>query len=182
MRVLVVDGFEPGEGSAVVDPICDLLDGSGHTVTRSELAAEGFDRFMSADERSAYHSDAPLILPETQGAADAVGRADGLVLCYRLVHGTCPPRVKSWQERVFVLGVGFRFTPSGRITGALDQLRRACVVAVADQPDRLAGRRNGQGRCLARSFHLSSNRRCRSSYLMVGPGDDGQVERVLRRW
>lgn len=182
MRVLVVDGFGPGEGSEVVDPICLVLGTGGHDVVRTKLADEGFDRFMSGDERAAYHSDQPLVCPETRAAADAVARADALVLCYPLIHGTCPPRVKSWQERVFVLGVGFHFTRSGRITGALQHLRRACVVAVAPEPDRLAGRRNGQGRCLARSFHLSANRRCRSWYLMVAPGQQRPVERLLHRW
>ncbi|MDH3681804.1 MAG: NAD(P)H-dependent oxidoreductase [Acidimicrobiia bacterium] len=189
MHVLVVNGFARDDESAdLVEHVQKFLTDRGHEVRRSDLALEGFDSFMSADERAAYHSDRPLITPETVAAAEAVRWAAGLVVCYPIVHGTAPPRVKSWQERVFVLGVGFEFLPSGRITGALD-LDRACVVGVEPvgagrglARRQRSDRRNDFGPSLARSFYLSSNRRCRSRYVGIDPDRVARVERVVGRW
>lgn len=188
MQVLVVNGFPAGPA-----PFIDLVIGAvrelGHPVERFDLADNGFDAFMSADERAAYLTDEPLITDEPRRAAAAVQSAAALVICYPVVHGTAPARVKSWQERTFVLGLAFRFTPSGRITGALDHLHRTLVVGVADPADgnppqiRRAGRRNGFGPCLARSFVLSSNRVCKARYRTVGPADGAErVQREIAGW
>ncbi len=193
MRVLVINGFADdddrgGAGPGVVVHIEDYLGSRGHETIRTDLAAAGFDAFMTAAERDAYHTDEPLITPEAASAAEQVRAATGLIVAYPIVHGTCPPRVKSWQERVFVLGVGFEFTPKGTITGALDHLRRACVVGIGS--DGGTGRRfgstlrerNDQGPSLARSFFLSSNRRCRSRYVATTTGETARIDRALRRW
>lgn len=190
MQVLVVNGFALGESPGLVERIEQRLTAGGHAVTTTDLAAEGFDRFMSAEERAAYHSDHPLITPEVAAAADRVRAAAGIVVCYPVIHGTCPPRVKSWIERVFVLGVGFEFLPSGRITGALDHVHRACVIGVvpADAPARArwrlarGNRRNDNGPCLARSFYLSSNRACRARYVVVRGDDHAPAARIIDRW
>lgn len=191
MRVLVVDGFEVGRGTAPIDQVTGWLRDGGHEVHPFSLAGGGFDACMTAAEREAYHTDEPLITPEARAAADAVLAAKAVVICYPVVHGTAPARVKSWQERVFVLGLAFRFAPSGRITGALDHLHRALVLGVADQPGSSTtpltrwrqdpGRRNAFGPCLARSFWLSSNRTCRSRYVTL-PGDDARARRQISRW
>ncbi len=186
MRVLVVDGFEAGRGAAPIDQVTGWLRDGGHDVHPFSLAEGGFDACMTAAEREAYHTDEPLITPEARAAADAVLAAEAVVICYPIVHGTAPARVKSWQERVFVLGLAFRFAPSGRITGALDHLHRALVLGVAD--DQIAtgwrqapDRRNAFGPCLARSFWLSSNRTCRSRYLTMPSGSD-RARRQISRW
>lgn len=185
MRVLVVDGFAEGEGAGSIGPVAGWLDAAGHEVHLFPLAAGGFDACMTAAEREAYHTDEPLITPEARSAADAVLAAEAIVICYPIVHGTAPARVKSWQERVFVLGLAFRFAPSGKITGALDHLHRALVLGVADQPAggwrQSPGRRNAFGPCLARSFWLSSNRTCRSRYLTLPAGSD-RAHRQITRW
>lgn len=181
----MVDGFEVGRGAAPIDRVTGWLRDGGHEVHPFSLAGSGFDAYMTAAEREAYHSDEPLITPEARAAADAVLAAEAVVICYPIVHGTGPARVKSWQERVFVLGLAFRFAPSGRITGALDHLHRTLVVGVADQPApgwrQSPGRRNAFGPCLARSFWLSSNRACRSRYVTL-PGDDDRARRQISRW
>jgi putative NADPH-quinone reductase len=195
MRVLLVDGFARAEPNQALDQIEGWLVAGGHQVRRFELAANGFDAFMSAAEREAYETDTPLITADTRAAADAVLAAEAVVICYPVVHGTAPPRVKSWQERVFVLGLAFRFAPSGRITGALDHLHRALVVGVSDGPvgagrrwpsparwrDPVSGR-NSFGPCLARSFFLSSNRRCRSRYLTIDATTGDQARAAISRW
>lgn len=184
------------ESAEIVDGLEQLVSAAGHNTIRADLAASGFDAFMSAAERQAYLTDSPLITPEAAAAAATVRAAEGLVVCYPIVHGTAPPRVKSWQERVFVLGVGFEFLPSGRITGALHHMRRACVVGVeTDAEPRARNRlrsgvwrdRNDYGPCLARSFYLSSNRTCRSRYLEFGNGpgpafERRRAERLISRW
>ena len=128
MRILVVNGYGLNEPAAVVDRAVEQLADDGHSVDRLDLAEAGFDEFMSPAERAAYHSDNPLITPEAAAAAELVQAASGIVIAYPIVHHTSPPRVKSFIERVFVLGVGFEFLPSGRITGALDHMNRALVI------------------------------------------------------
>lgn len=194
VRVLLVDGFAGGPGDTAVEPVGGWLAAAGHEVQPFSLAEGGFDACMTAAEREAYHTDEPLITPEARAAADAVLAAEAIVICYPIVHGTAPARVKSWQERVFVLGLAFRFAPSGRITGALDHLHRALVLGVADQPAAAGGpstpiarwrqdpgRRNAFGPCLARSFWLSSNRTCRSRYVTLPAGSD-RARRQITRW
>ena len=192
--MLVVDGFGGGRSSTLAERAAQVLAAAGNTVERVDLAAAGFDAFMSAAERAAYLTDEPLVTPETRAAADQVRRAEGMVVAYPVVHATAPPRVKSWQERVFVLGVGFEFQPSGVITGALSGLRRALVVGVdpalpatsaAERwPRPVGARRNDFGPCFARMFHLSSNRSCRAHYAAVASEDDGTslLERELAAW
>lgn len=184
VKVLVVDGYGPGGERPLVDALDSHLRAIGHTPIVCGLAAAGFDDFMSDTERAAYLTEQPLVSDATRTGADAVRSVGGLVVCYPIVHGTAPPRVKSWQERVFVLGVGFEFLPSGRITGALHHLDRALVVGVPG-PRSGAGRhdhRNDFGPCLARSFHLSSNRRCRARYLELADADPEPALALLDRW
>jgi putative NADPH-quinone reductase len=190
MRVLTINGFDTDEPAMMVDRITETLTDNGHDVGRLDLATAGFDAFMTADERAAYHTDNPLITAEAAAAAELVRAAAGIVIAYPIVHGTAPARVKSFHERVFVLGVGFEFLPSGRITGALHHVKRACVIGVDASPggpraSSTWGRRNDFGPCLARSFYLSSNRGCKARYL--GLVDDGavssaKVERQLSGW
>ncbi len=190
MRVLVVDGFEVGQGEARIGQVTGWLRDGGQQVHPFSLAGGGFDACMTAAEREAYHTDEPLITREARAAADAVLAAEAVVICYPVVHGTAPARVKSWQERVFVLGLAFRFAPSGRITGALDHLHHALVLGVTDDQPAPApltrwrqdpGRRNAFGPCLARSFWLSSNRTCRSRYVTLPTGTD-RARRQISRW
>lgn len=193
MRALAVNGFDATEPTPIVDRIVETLADEGHDVDRLDLASTGFDAFMTAEERAAYHSDDPLITPEAAAAADVVRSAAGIVIAYPIVHGTGPPRVKSFIERVFVLGVGFEFLPSGRITGALHHVDRACVIGVSggaddvgrnrrNNPRKQWGRRNDFGPCLARSFYLSSNRGCEARYLEVANDETTDVDRALRGW
>ena len=198
MRVLAVNGFDPGAPAPVVDHLIETLAERDHDVDRLDLATAGFDEFMTAEERAAYHSDDPLITAEAAAAADLVRAAAGIAIVYPIVHGTAPARVKSFMERVFVLGVGFEFLPSGRITGALHHMRRACIVGVGigvgdgagdrasdAPPNDVPGtrvRRNDFGPCLARSFYLSSNRGCKARYVGVAGEGTQKLERELSRW
>ncbi|MFV0257333.1 MAG: NAD(P)H-dependent oxidoreductase [Acidimicrobiales bacterium] len=184
IRTLLIDGHDPDRPAPMVAALAGELGGRGHEVSRLDLAAAGFDRTMSPAEREAYPSRHPLVTPETRAAADQVKAATRLVICYPLVHGTCPVRVKSWQERVLVEGVGFRFLASGRIAGALEHLSDTLVVA--STPNGVGDRRDravlGQGRSLARAFRLMSNRHCRSDFVITAPDDPAPALAVLRTW
>jgi putative NADPH-quinone reductase len=182
MDVLVVNGFAADDPAPALSLVASWLDSARHQVARFDLAAEGFDTFLSAAEREAYHTDTPLISAPTRAAADAVLAARALIICYPIKHGTAPPRVKSWQERVFVLGLAFRFKPSGKITGALDHLAHTLVLGVGPAGEHgRAGGRNCFGPCLARSFVLSSNRTCRARYLSMEPGGSGRAAHLIER-
>jgi len=190
MRVLLVNGF--GAEAAPAQEITvarSHLEAKGHEVTVSNLADEGFDQFMSAAERHAYHGDGPLLCAETRRAADQLQNTQAVAILYPSTHRCFPARVKSWNERVFVPGVAFKFKPSGVITGALDHLDRTLVISIHRNQSRLPLRtrlaeqaRAAAGPSLARSFYLSSNRVCRSRFTTTAQFDEATAKRVFRRW
>ena len=192
MRVLIVNGFDAGD-DAVVRQFEERLKDAGHSCTVNDLEAEGFGEFMSCEERVAYHSERPLISPQTQTAARQVVETQAILITYPQRHMGFPPRVKSWNERVFVPGVGFRFKPSGVVTGALDHLKHVLIVEVGldhNDPNHpkwplVSGRlhhRSAPGPTLARSFRLTSNRKCRARFRFVNRADTAAAFRQLDRW
>ena len=84
MRVLLVDGFS--EQDTIVAAADAALVGRDHEVTRLRLVDAGFDRFMSAAERRAYHQPKNLITPEQQESADLVRSHAGLLVCGPIVE------------------------------------------------------------------------------------------------
>jgi len=192
MRVLIVNGFDSGDDT-LADELEHYLAGAGHQCVRTNLEADGFGRFMSAAERVAYHSERPLITPETQTAARQLLETQAIVILYPQRHRGFPARVKSWNERVFVPGVGFRFKPSGVVTGALDHLKQALIVEVAATSQSRLGELWGRvanhihnrslpGPTLARSFRLTSNRKCRAKFRVTDGTDSTTLFRQLDRW
>ena len=182
MRVLLVDGFR--SGSDIPDAVAALLDGRSHDIDRLRLVDEGFDRFMSEPERRQYHEVDNLVTPEQQRSADLLRAADALVVTTRLRSGSIEPAVKSWFERVFVPEVSFTFTPGGRVTGALKNIRRiGMVVECPDDDPRRHGRLSST-KSVVRGVRMSAYRFCRTTYLAVTPDTEvpTAVGRAFRRW
>jgi putative NADPH-quinone reductase len=186
MRVLVVDGSSEGDGDPALAALAQVrLSGAGHDVDLLTLVDEGFDRFMSADERRAYDEQGHnLLTPGTQRSADLLRGADALVVCCAVRGGAMSPMAKSWFERVFVPGVSFTFTPGGRVTGALTNIRRVGLIVDCPDSDREAHRRTGSGRSVLRGVRMTAHRFCRTTYAVVRPGDDPEtvVRSALAKW
>lgn len=182
MRVLLVDGF--AEPSELTDAARSTLTSRHHEITDLRLVAEGFDRFMSADERRAYHEVDNLVTEETRRSADLVRSHDALLVVSPLVQGSVSPHVKGWFERVFIPEVSFTFTNSGRITAALTNIRRVGMIVDCATDEREPHRRQGSTRSVLRGVRLNAARTCRTTYLPIRPGDDApaRIERSLRRW
>lgn len=181
MRVLLVDGFvEPHE---IVDASRRALSGR-HDVTDLGLLEAGFDRYMSADERAAYHDTDNLITAETRESADLIRSHDALLVCGPLVAGAISPLVKSWFERVFIPEVSFTFTERGRVTGALTNIRRVGMIVHCPTADRAPHRFRGSTRSVLRGVRMNASRLCRTTYVPVTPGDSvpDRVSAGLRRW
>ncbi len=182
MRVLLVDGF--AEPSGIVAAAAETLRDGGHVVTTLRLVDAGFDRFMSAAERAAYHTDDNLVTPEQAESARLLGSHEALLVCTPIRAGTLEPRVKSWFERVFVPGVSFTFTRGGRVTAALKNITRVGMIVQGPDADPWPHRRSGSTRSVLRGVRMNAARRCRTTYAFVGPGDDppAAVRRALARW
>ncbi|MEL7156881.1 MAG: NAD(P)H-dependent oxidoreductase [Actinomycetota bacterium] len=182
MRVLVVDGH--ATPSAVVEAAEATLRTGGHDPTVLRLADEGFDRYMSEAERRAYHEPDNLISLEQRRSAELLRRSEALLVISALRAGTIDPTVKSWFERVFIPEVSFTFTASGRITGALKQIRRVGMIVECPDRQREPHRRNGSTRSVLRSIRLNSARTCRSTYCTLVAGEDPRaaVAAALSRW
>lgn len=180
--MLVASGFV--DGHDVVDAARASLVSRGHQVTVLDLPAAGFDRFMSAEERHAYHEVENLVTPEQRESAELVTSHDAILVCGPLIHGTVAPAIKSWFERVFIPEVGFTFTRSGRVTGALGNVRRVGMIVACEEPDPWAHGRRGSTRSAIRGVRMMAGRTCRSTYLAVLPSDDvaARVSRALARW
>ena len=180
MTTLLINAFEPNgpheslvmaATSAVTDPL------------RRDLVGSPFERFMTSEERQAYHSDQPLITDETRAAAQDVGAARALLFAYPTMAGTVPAVLKNWLERVLVPGVGFVFDAKGRVAPGLIQIVRLGAVTV--QPP-LRGRRDGGRRTILRTIRLNAAKRCRTTWVTIPEGDpegaDERGRRALSGW
>lgn len=174
MQVLVLDGHLDAAASTA-PLVVRRLEAGGHSVDIVRLTDAGFDQFMSAGERAAYHEADNLVTSAQRDAVALLRRSDALVVCCPIEHGTVPPRVKSWFERVLIPGVSFTFTRSGRITGALTNIRRAAMVVSCPDRSSEPHRRASSGRSLIRGLRLNAHRLCRSSYVKLYPGDDAET-------
>lgn len=182
MKVLLASGFS--DDNPIVDAAQAALVSRGHQVTNLELIPAGFDAFLSAEERRAYHEVDNLVTPEQRESAVLVQSHDAILVCSPLVEGTVAPCVKSWFERVFIPEVAFTFNKAGRVTGALGNVRRVGMIVGCSERDDWAHGRRGSTRSAIRGVRMMSARRCRTTYLALLPEDDvlGKVTKALARW
>ena len=164
VRVLVVfahprpDSF----GAALRDAAVRGLQAGHHDVDLIDLYADGFQPVMTADERVAYDSDEPLLDPLARSYADKVRRAEALVFVYPTWWSTVPAMVKGFLEKVFVVGVAFRFDGEHRVRPALRHVRRIVGISTYGSPRGYVRLINDNGRrILTRALRLNVGLRCR---------------------
>lgn len=188
MRVLLIDAYRPDDPDrVVVDAAAEALRTNGHEIDRIDLVDQGFQAFMSEEERAAYHTDEPLIAEDAKASAALVRQAQALLFCYPTVTHTVPAVLKGWLERVLVLGVAFEFDDKGRIAPAMTGVRR--IGAVTTTPHGwVTTRRHGDlgRRTIMWTLRLNCHRLCRRTFvgLRTGTGqrNGDRVRRALRRW
>jgi FMN-dependent NADH-azoreductase len=164
MRLLIVNAFE--NSNVPIQAISESLAQLPVTISTLNLAKEGFGDFMSEHEREAYHLDNNLVSPAQKTSAELVKTSDGLILCYPLINDLFPPIAKSWFERVFIPGVSFTFAESGRVKGALKNLRHIHFLALT-QPTMKRMTRSNPSKSLLRAIRMNAGLKCRSSISLL---------------
>ncbi len=168
MNIVVVLGHPSGDSycAAIFDAIISALEAqSAHSVTAIRLADEKFATAMSSVERAAYETEAPLISDETKRHAEILKQAEALIFVYPTWWSGLPAQLKGWLERVFVLGVAFRFNKNGKIRPNLQNVRHIIGVSTYGSPWRYVKLINDNGRrTLARAIRMSTGLRTRTMW------------------
>jgi NAD(P)H dehydrogenase (quinone) len=141
----------------------------GHEVEVIDLYVDGFRVAMSAEERDAYHGDAPIRDPLVERYAGIVQRAGALVFVYPTWWSTLPAILKGWLERVMVPGVSFRFDErTGKVKPALGNVRKIVGISTYGSPRAYVRLVNDNGRrTLTRALRLSCGVRTRTRWLAL---------------
>ncbi len=182
MRALVVYAH-PCEESlswSLFDVATRALRAAGHEVEAIDLYAEGFRASMSADERDAYHSDAPIRATEVTRQAALVQWADALVFVYPTWWMGVPAVLKGWLEQVLVPGVAFHLDErTNRVVADLRHIRR--IVGITTYGSSWAEVRlmhDAGRRTLLRALAMLCRRPCRRTWLALYSVDaTGAAER-----
>ena len=171
MNIVVVLGHPSGDSycAAIFDAIVDALEAqSAHSITAIRLADEKFTTAMSSVERAAYETEAPLISAETKRHAEILKQAEALIFVYPTWWSGLPAQLKGWLERVFVLGVAFRFNKNGKIRPNLQNVRHIIGVSTYGSPWRYVKLINDNGRrTLTRAIRMSTGLRTRTMWCSI---------------
>lgn len=167
----------------------EVLESVGAIVEVIDLV--GFVPVMSPEERSAYFSAEPILDPDVRAYADLVGSASTVVFVFHARHGMLPPALKGFVDRVFVPGVSFQMTESGRVLRGLRHVDHLVGIPVYSASHRNVRRTREPGRrLLLRCMRLSCSIRTRSLWVAAyidasqydgGDGFISHLERRLRR-
>jgi putative NADPH-quinone reductase len=186
VRVLLIDAYRVDDPDrAAAEVAAGALVAAGHDVDHHRLVVDGFEPFMTADERAAYHEDEPLVTDETRAAAHAVAAAEALVFCYPTTTFTVPAVLKGWLERVLVPGVAFVFDAKGRVAPGMTNIRRLGVVTTTPHGWVTTRRARDQGRrTIMWTLRLNCHRWCRRTFVSTPTGriDERRIRRALGRW
>jgi putative NADPH-quinone reductase len=168
MNVVVVLGHPSAESfcAAIFERMIRALElHSSHSVTAIRLADEKFATAMSTAERVAYETETPLISDETKRHAEVLLQAEALIFVYPTWWSGLPAQLKGWLEKVFVLGVAFRFNKHGKIRPNLQNVRHIIGVSTYGSPWRYVKLINDNGRrTLTRAIRMSTGFRTRSMW------------------
>ena len=99
MHILVILGH-PNPASfnhALAHAVCAALEGAGHAVTFHDLAGEGFDPCMRAEEITLASAVPDLV----RRHCAELRAADGIVVVHPNWWGQPPAILKGWIDRVF---------------------------------------------------------------------------------
>ncbi len=168
MNIVVVLGHPSADSycAAIFERIILALDSqSTHTVTAIRLASEKFATAMSNAERAAYETGEPLINDDTKRHAEVLLQAEALIFVYPTWWSGLPAQLKGWLERVFVLGVAFRFNKNSKIRPNLHNVRHIIGVSTYGSPWRYVKLINDNGRrTLTRAIRMSTGLRTRTMW------------------
>ena len=171
MRALVVYAH-PSDDSlshTLFEVAVTALAAAGAEVATVDLYAEDFVAAMSASERTAYHSDAPIQSDAVARHAEAVRWADTLVFVYPTWWMGCPAILKGWLERVLVPGVAFHLDErTHRVVSDLGHIRRVVGITTYGAAWPTVKLMNDAGRrTLLRALRMLCARRCRTTWLAL---------------
>ena len=168
MNIVVVLGHPSADSycAAIFERIILALESqSTHNVTAIRLADEKFATAMSTAERVAYETTTPLINDETKRHAEVLLQAEALIFVYPTWWSGLPAQLKGWLERVFVLGVAFRFNKNSKIRPNLQNVRHIIGVSTYGSPWRYVKLVNDNGRrTLTRAIRMSTGLRTRTMW------------------
>ena len=168
MNIVVVLGHPSADSycAAIFERIILALESqSTHNVTAIRLADEKFATAMSTAERVAYENTTPLINDETKRHAEVLLQAEALIFVYPTWWSGLPAQLKGWLERVFVLGVAFRFNKNSKIRPNLQNVRHIIGVSTYGSPWRYVKLVNDNGRrTLTRAIRMSTGLRTRTMW------------------
>ena len=168
MNIVVVLGHPSADSycAAIFERIILALESqSTHNVTAIRLADEKFATAMSTAERVAYETSTPLINDETKRHAEVLLQAEVLIFVYPTWWSGLPAQLKGWLERVFVLGVAFRFNKNSKIRPNLHNVRHIIGVSTYGSPWRYMKLINDNGRrTLTRAIRMSTGLRTRTMW------------------
>ena len=168
MNIVVVLGHPSADSycAAIFERIILTLESqSTHNVTAIRLADEKFATAMSTAERVAYETSTPLINDETKRHAEVLLQAEALIFVYPTWWSGLPAQLKGWLERVFVLGVAFRFKKNSKIRPNLHNVRHIIGVSTYGSPWRYVKLVNDNGRrTLTRAIRTSTGLRTRTMW------------------
>ena len=167
MNIVVVLGHPSADSycAAIFGKIIGSLDAHAtHKITAIRLAEENFVTAMSAAERAAYETSSPLISDETKYHAETLMQAEALIFVYPTWWSGLPAQLKGWLDRVFVLGVAFRFN-SNKIQPNLQNVKHIIGVSTYGSPRRYVKLINDNGRrTLTRAIRMSTGLRTRTMW------------------
>ena len=189
MRVLVVDAYPDDHPDAgVVQQAITMLTSQGNEVERLSLSGDEFATTMTAAERYAYDTDEPLIAAETKASAAMVQGTDALLFCYPTTLFGVPPRLKSWLERVMVMGVAFVFDDKQRVRPGLRNVRRIGAITTTPHSLRATLRARDLGhRTFMRTLRLNCHPLTRRTFVRMptqvpAARYTDRLGRALRTW
>jgi putative NADPH-quinone reductase len=171
MRVLVVHAHpSPTSFSrALCDAAETALQDAGHAVTVVHLDDEGFRPTMSAAERTAYHSETPILDPHVERHARLVRHAEALVFVYPTWWAGPPAVLKGWLERVLVPGVAFHLDPTtNKVRADLRHVRHLVGISTYGSSRFYVRVLSDPGRrTIMRALRMLCRRRCRRTWLAL---------------
>lgn len=133
MNILVILG-NPNPCSfnhAIAKTTLDTLQAAGHTVTFHDLYAEKFDPTLPLSEMQT------LTDPTIRRHTEELSNADGLVIIHPIWWGMPPSVVNGWVDRVFRMGIAYRFqevAPGVGVPVGLLKAKKAVVFNTSNTP------------------------------------------------
>ncbi len=187
LRVLLVDGYDQNDDACRVPKrVMKTLQDADHTVTRLNLAAQGFAEPMSQAERVHYHDEGSnMLVEEVVSAATQLREADALLFCYPSVTFTTPAPLKNWFDRVLLPGVAFRLDEKDTLQPMLQHISRLGVVTTTPHSAADTRRaRDGGRRMIMWTLRMQCGLRCRRTYLRLPASaiDETKITRAFASW